>query len=97
MFTFELAERRPDLIVNALHPATLMDTKMARETFGIVRSTVGEGVEATAQLVELGDVSGRYFDGLRQARADQTAYDRGARRRLWDVSAELTSAPPLAP
>ena len=96
MFTFELAERRPDLIVNALHPATLMDTKMARETFGIVRSTVEEGVEATAQLVELDDVSGRYFDGLRQARADQTAYDRGARRRLWDVSAELTSAPPLA-
>lgn len=96
MFTFELAERRPDLIVNALHPATLMDTKMARETFGIVRSTVEEGVEATAQLVELDDVSGRYFDGVRQARADQTAYDRGARRRLWDVSAELTSAPPLA-
>jgi NAD(P)-dependent dehydrogenase (short-subunit alcohol dehydrogenase family) len=96
MFTFELAERRPDRIVNALHPATLMDTKMARETFGIVRSTVEEGVEATAQLVELDGVSGRYFDGLRQARPDQMAYDRGARRRLWDVSAELTSAPPLA-
>ena len=97
MFTFELAERRPDLIVNALHPATLMDTKMVRETFGTVRSTVAEGVEATARAVELEDVSGRYFDGLRQARADRTAYDRGARRRLWDVSAELTSAPPLAP
>jgi NAD(P)-dependent dehydrogenase (short-subunit alcohol dehydrogenase family) len=97
MFTFELAARRPDLIVNALHPATLMDTKMARETFGTARSTVAEGVEATAQLVEREDVTGRYFDGVRQARADRTAYDRGARRRLWDVSMELTSAPPLAP
>jgi NAD(P)-dependent dehydrogenase (short-subunit alcohol dehydrogenase family) len=97
MFTFELAERRPDLVVNALHPATLMDTKMVRETFGTARSTVAEGVEATARAVELEDVSGRYFDGLRPARADRTAYDRGARRRLWDVSAELTSAPPLAP
>jgi NAD(P)-dependent dehydrogenase (short-subunit alcohol dehydrogenase family) len=97
MFTFELAERRPDLVVNALHPATLMETKMARENFGTTRSTVAEGVEATARLVELTDVSGRYFDGLRQARADRAAYDRGARRRLWDVSAELTSAPPLAP
>jgi NAD(P)-dependent dehydrogenase (short-subunit alcohol dehydrogenase family) len=96
MFTFELAERRPDLIVNALHPATFMDTKMVRETFGTARSTVAEGVEATAQLVELDGVTGRFFDGVRQARADRMAYDRGARRRLWDVSAELTSAPPLA-
>jgi NAD(P)-dependent dehydrogenase (short-subunit alcohol dehydrogenase family) len=97
MFTFELAERHPDLVVNALHPATLMDTKMVRETFGASRSTVAEGVEATAALVERDDVTGRYFDGLRPARADRMAYDRGARRRLWDVSAELTGAPPLAP
>jgi hypothetical protein len=97
MFTFELAERRPDLVVNALHPATLMDTKMARETFGTTRSTVAEGVEATAALVERDDISGRYFDGLREARADAAAYDREARRRLWEVSTELTSAPPLAP
>src|SRR5919108_3088374 len=97
MFTFELAERRRDLVVNALHPATLMDTKMVRATFGTARSTVAEGVEATAALVELEDATGRYFDGLRQARADRMAYDRGARRRLWDASVELTSAPPLAP
>ena len=96
MFTFELAERRPDLVVNALHPASLMDTKMARETFGRTLTTVAEGVEATARVVELEDVSGRYFDGLREARADSAAYDEAARRRLWDVSAELTSAPPLA-
>jgi NAD(P)-dependent dehydrogenase (short-subunit alcohol dehydrogenase family) len=96
MFTFELAERRPDLVVNALHPASLMDTKMARDTFGRTISTVAEGVEATAALVERDDVTGRYFDGLREARADPIAYDEPARRRLWDVSAELTSAPPLA-
>ena len=97
MFTFELAERRPDLVVNALHPATRMDTKMVRATFGAAGSTVAEGVEATAALVERDDVSGRFFDGLRDARADRAAYDRGMRRRLWDVSEELTSAPPLAP
>jgi NAD(P)-dependent dehydrogenase (short-subunit alcohol dehydrogenase family) len=96
MFTFELAERRRDLVVNALHPATLMDTKMVHEWFGRTRSTVAEGVEATAALVERDDVSGRFFDGLRESRADAIAYERGARRRLWDVSAELTSAPPLA-
>ena len=96
MFTFELAERRPDLVVNAVHPAALMDTKMVRETFGTTRSTDTEGVQATARAVELEDVSGRYFEGLREARADRAAYDRAARTRLWDVSAELTSAPPLA-
>jgi NAD(P)-dependent dehydrogenase (short-subunit alcohol dehydrogenase family) len=96
MFTFELAERRPDLAVNALHPATLMDTKMVDEWFGYTRSTVADGVEATAALVERDDVTGRYFDRLREARADPIAYDAEARRRLWDVSAELTSAPPLA-
>jgi NAD(P)-dependent dehydrogenase (short-subunit alcohol dehydrogenase family) len=93
MFTFELAERRPDLVVNALHPATLMDTKMVRATFGRARSTVAEGVEATAALVEREDVTGRYFDRLTEARADPLAYDAGARRRLWDVSATLTQAP----
>jgi NAD(P)-dependent dehydrogenase (short-subunit alcohol dehydrogenase family) len=96
MFTFELAERRRDLVVNALHPATLMDTKMVRSHFGTTRSTVAEGVEATAALVERDDVTGRFFDRLRESRAEPMAYDREARRRLWDVSAELTSAPPLA-
>jgi NAD(P)-dependent dehydrogenase (short-subunit alcohol dehydrogenase family) len=96
MFTFELAERRADLVVNALHPATMMDTKMVRSHYGTTRSTVAEGVEATAALVERDGVTGRYFDRLREARADPVAYDPEARRRLWDVSAELTSAPPLA-
>ena len=96
MFTFELAERRPDLVVNALHPATLMDTKMVHEWFGHTRSTVAEGVEATAALVERDDVTGRYFDGLVESRANPIAYEAAARRRLWDASAELTSAPPLA-
>ena len=96
MFTFELAERRPDLVVNALHPASLMDTKMVRETWGRAHSTVAEGAEATAALVERDDITGRYFEGLRESRADPLAYDEQARRRLWDASAALTSAPPLA-
>jgi NAD(P)-dependent dehydrogenase (short-subunit alcohol dehydrogenase family) len=76
MFTFELAEwlraaGERGVTVNALHPATLMDTKMALETFGSVVSTVAEGVEATLRLAvapELEGVSGHYFDRLREAR-----------------------------
>jgi NAD(P)-dependent dehydrogenase (short-subunit alcohol dehydrogenase family) len=97
MFTFELAERLGGegghLTANALHPASLMNTKMVYESFGYTTSTVEKGVEATLRLAvspELDGVSGRYFDGLREARAHEQAYDLGARRRLWQLSEELT-------
>ena len=74
LFTLELAERLSDrdVTVNALHPATLMDTKMVRGTFGRSRSSVEEGVEATLRLVadpELDGVSGRFFDGTSESSA----------------------------
>jgi NAD(P)-dependent dehydrogenase (short-subunit alcohol dehydrogenase family) len=97
MFTLELAERLgaagvDDLTVNALHPATLMDTQMVRESFGRAMSEVGEGVEALMRLVadpELDGVSGRYFDQLEEGAPHQQAYDADARRRLWELSEEL--------
>jgi NAD(P)-dependent dehydrogenase (short-subunit alcohol dehydrogenase family) len=97
-FTFELAERlraagEEGITVNSLHPATLMDTKMARQSFGRVLSPVAEGVEAVVHLVAdpgLDGVSGRYFDGLAESAADQQAYDPDARRRLWELSARVT-------
>ena len=97
MFTIELAERLgPDAPVtaNALHPATLMDTKMVRAFGSQVLSTVAEGVEATVRLAagdELDGVTGRYFEGLEEATAEQ-AYDADARRHLWELSEELTGA-----
>src|SRR5918998_4256579 len=94
MFTFELAERLQGtgVIVNALHPASLMDTKMVLETFGYTMSTVQEGAEATVRLAvspELEGVTGRYFDGQREARVNKQAYDREARKRLWVLSEEF--------
>jgi NAD(P)-dependent dehydrogenase (short-subunit alcohol dehydrogenase family) len=94
MFTFELAERLRDsgVTANALHPASLMETKMVLETFGSSMSTVEEGAEATVRLAtspELEGVTGRYFDGTREGRADRQAYDEGARKKLWDLSEEL--------
>ena len=94
MFTFELAGRLQGtgVTVNALHPASLMDTKMVLETFGYTASTVQEGAGATVRLAvspELEGVTGRYFDGQREARANRQAYDAGARKRLWVLSEEL--------
>jgi NAD(P)-dependent dehydrogenase (short-subunit alcohol dehydrogenase family) len=101
MFTFELAERlraagETGVSVTALHPATLMDTKMAIESFGYAMSTVAEGVAATLRLAvdpELDGVTGRYFDGLRESRANPQAYDPDARRRLWRLSEQLAETP----
>jgi len=94
MFTFELAERldragEPGVTVNALHPATFMKTKMALESVGYATSTIEDVLEATLRLAiapEFEAVTGRYFDGLRPARADAQAYDPQARRRLWRLS-----------
>ncbi len=55
-------------------------------------STIEEGVEATARLVvdpALEGVTGRYFDGLRETRAHEQAYEPSARARLRRVSDEL--------
>jgi len=99
MFTLELAERLDSsaITVNALHPATLMDTKMVREGFARPLTTVDEGVEALLPLVaspELEGVSGRYFDGTEESAADPQAYDRDARRRLWELSERLCGLEP---
>jgi len=98
MFTFELAERLSGtgVSVNALHPASLMDTKMVQDTFGYTMSTVEEGTEAVVRLAvsqEVEGVTGRYFDGTREAQANLQAYDPQARDRLWVLSEELCGRP----
>ena len=90
MFTFELAERcGGTLRANCLHPASLMDTKMVRRAFGRALTPVEEGAEAVLRVIERDDLNGRYFEGLREARAHRQAYDAKARRRLWELSEEL--------
>lgn len=100
LFTVKLAERLRaegvEVTVNALHPASLMNTKMVHEWFGYTMSTIEDGVEAVLHLAiapELDGVSGRYFDRLREARAHDQAYDPEARDRLWRLSEELVDAP----
>lgn len=98
MFTFGLAETLDagEVTVNSLHPASLMDTKMAQRWYGDTMTSVEEGVAATLRLIEapeLDGITGRYFNGTREARANDQAYDREARRRLHDLSEELTGRP----
>jgi NAD(P)-dependent dehydrogenase (short-subunit alcohol dehydrogenase family) len=94
MFTLDLAEELRDrqVTVNALHPASLMDTTMVHEAgFGPL-SSVEEGGAATLRLIGdpgLDGVTGRYYHGTEEARALPQAYDAEARRRLRRLSDEL--------
>jgi NAD(P)-dependent dehydrogenase (short-subunit alcohol dehydrogenase family) len=94
LFTFDLAKELEGkgITVNALHPATFMDTKMVRD-FGTPRSTVEEGALAILKLAISAEIDGRsglYFNGQEEARADAQAYDSEARQCLKRLSFELT-------
>ena len=95
LFTVDLAAELEGsgVTVNALHPATYMNTTMVRQAGVTPCSTVGQGAEAILNLATspaLADHSGLYFDGLREARAQAQAYDPDARARLRALSFALT-------
>jgi NAD(P)-dependent dehydrogenase (short-subunit alcohol dehydrogenase family) len=102
MFTIDLAEQlaaqKANVTVNALHPASLMNTKMVYESFGSTMSKVEDGADAIlfiATSPTLDSTTGQYFDQKRLARANEQAYDAAARLRLWDLSMRLTNLAPL--
>ena len=94
LFTLDLAHdlKGTGVTVTALHPATFMNTAMVRQ-FGTPMSTVEEGADAIMRLAVSGDVDGMtglYFNGQREAKADPQAYDAGARQKLKALSLELS-------
>ena len=97
MYTVELAERLPadEVTANSLHPGTFMPTKIVLEEIGRSVDTLETGTAATVRLAidpELEGVSGKFFDRQQETAADSQAYDRDARRKLWDLSERLAGA-----
>jgi len=95
-WTFNLAKRLTGsgVTVNAVHPASLMPTKMVLEAGWQTMSSVEEGLKATLRLVvdpALETVTGEYFDGLSLAKANPQAYDERVQKRLVALSQELVS------
>lgn len=94
MFTQDLAAELAvkNVTVNAVHPATYMNTTMVRLAGAQPRSTVEQGAEAVIHLATdpaLKFKSGLFFDGTRPVKADDQAYDAEARARLEQISERL--------
>ena len=95
MLTFDLAEELDGrgVTANCLHPGTYMPTKMVHAAGVTPITTHEDGVKATLRLVsdpELDGVTGRYFNGLREAEPHPQARDPEARRRLRSLSDQLS-------
>ncbi len=95
MFTLDLAEELngSGVTANSLHPGTYMPTNMVKAAGVRPITPLEEGIEATLRLIEspeLDGVRGRYFDGTDESAPHPQAYDPEARRRLRELSEELT-------
>ena len=95
MFTMDLANnlKKDRVTVNALHPGTYLDTKMVRDAKikPLGKPESGAGAEIyLATSPQLKNVTGKYFNVKKEARANSQAYDENARKRLKEMTLELT-------
>jgi NAD(P)-dependent dehydrogenase (short-subunit alcohol dehydrogenase family) len=98
VFTVDLAEEidGSGVTVNALHPATYMNTTMVREGGITPISTVEQGGDAILHLAAGDDMAGKtglFFNGMQPSKANPQAYDGAARQRLRALSLQLSGLP----
>ena len=95
MFTIDLAEelKGSGVTVNSLHPATYMNTTMVRAGGIAPMSTVEQGGEAILHEADNSGGTPLFFNGLNEVRAHPEVYNADARRRLRDLSLNLTGLP----
>lgn len=94
MMTLDLAEelKGKGITVNALHPATYMDTFMVRESHISPINNIKAGADPTLRLAlseKMEGITGKYFDQNQESRANRQAYDTNARKKLKQLSEEL--------
>jgi len=102
MFTIELAEQlknenlpagQTSITANSLHPGTYLDTNMVRRSGVTPWGKPETGADAEVFLAisaQLENVTGKYFNVKKESRAIAQAYDGTARKKLWELSMQLT-------
>jgi NAD(P)-dependent dehydrogenase (short-subunit alcohol dehydrogenase family) len=90
MYTYDLAERLKGSPVkaNAIHPASLMPTKMVLDFLNYSQTTVEEGAEAVENIL-LTEESGQFYDGKKISRSISQTYNKEVRKMLKKVSYTL--------
>jgi len=101
LLSYELARRvqGTGVTVNCVHPGTIRTGLYngLPAAFRFVKFFMRSPAVGAAPIVrlaaspELRDVSGRYFDRLREARSSAASYDVGAGQRLWSVCEALAA------
>ena len=104
MFSFELAERLKDsnITVNALHPGVVKTNFSAKNKdafsvifnlFSFLFKSPEKGAETSIWLASSAvseGVTGKYFSNKREIKAQKLVYNVEARKKLWDLSEEMT-------
>jgi retinol dehydrogenase 14 len=104
MFTYELAERLngTGVSANCVHPGSVSTNfgqnnrgpmALFFRTFKPFMRSPEQGADTLVWLAsspEVDGISGKYFSDRKEIEAKKVAYERAARRRLWEISEELT-------
>jgi retinol dehydrogenase 14 len=104
MFTYELAERLngTGVSANCVHPGSVSTNfgqnnrgpmALFFRTFKPFMRSPEQGADTLVWLSsspEVDGISGKYFSDRKEIEAKKVAYERAARRRLWEISEELT-------
>ncbi len=93
IFTIELSQRLDGsgVVINAVHPGVIKTNilKSARISSNL---SVQEGAQPIVRLAsapDFGEVSGKYFDRMREAVPNCIANNSQLRRKIWEISADM--------
>jgi NAD(P)-dependent dehydrogenase (short-subunit alcohol dehydrogenase family) len=111
LFTYELARRLDGtrVTVNALHPGTVATgfgenntavMKLSMQIFHQFSLTPEQGADTVVYLAsspEVEGISGKYWTLRKPVPSSPESNDEGTQKRLWAISAQLTSLPEAVP
>jgi NAD(P)-dependent dehydrogenase (short-subunit alcohol dehydrogenase family) len=93
LFTFKLADqlKNDSVTVNALHPGVI-NTKLLHTGFNIEGAPVKEGAATSVYLAssnEIENVSGKYFERMKEVPSSDDSYIKENQKKMWNVSSQM--------